>query len=78
LRIPEDVSVAGYDGIRAARHLEPKLTTVRQDTERIGSIAATQLINLIDKPKTTIVEQIIVPGRVEEGKSVARIPEETT
>lgn len=78
LRIPEDVSVAGYDGIRAARHLEPKLTTVRQDTERIGSIAATQLINLIDKPKTTIVEQIIVPGRVEEGKSVARISIETT
>lgn len=78
LRIPEDISVAGYDGIRAARRLEPKLTTVRQDTERIGSEAAKRLISLIDKPKTTIVEQVIVPGTVVEGKSVARILEETT
>lgn len=75
LRIPEDISVAGYDGIRAARHLEPKLTTVRQDTEQIGCLAARELISLIERPKTTIVEQIIVPGRVVEGKSVATISE---
>lgn len=77
LRIPEDISVAGYDGIRAARHLEPKLTTVRQDTEQIGCIAANELISLIEHPKTTIVEQIVVPGKVVNGKSVANITEET-
>lgn len=75
LRIPEDISVAGYDGIRAARHLEPKLTTVQQDTEQIGCQAARELINLIERPKTTIVGQIIVPGKVVEGKSVATISE---
>lgn len=74
LRIPEDISVAGYDGIRATKHLEPKLTTVQQDTEQIGSVAARQLINLIEKPKTTIVEQIIVPGAVVEGRTVATLP----
>lgn len=73
LRIPEDISVAGYDGIRAARHLEPKLTTVQQDTEQIGCKAARELISLIERPKTTIVEQIIVPGKVVEGKSVATL-----
>lgn len=73
LRIPEDISVAGYDGIRAVRHLEPKLTTVQQDTEQIGCLAARELISLIERPKTTIVEQIIVPGKVVEGKSVATI-----
>lgn len=77
LRIPEDISVAGYDGIRAARHLEPKLTTVEQDTEQIGCLAARELISLIERPKTTIVEQIIVPGKVIEGKSVAKLPGET-
>ncbi len=76
MSIPEDISVAGYDGIRAARHLEPKLTTVHQDTEQIGSVAARQLINLIERPKTTIMEQVIVPGKIIEGKSVARIPVE--
>lgn len=73
LDIPGDVSVAGYDGIPATRHLEPRLTTVRQDTEQIGCVAARQLICLIESPKTTLVEQIVIPGRMEEGKSVARI-----
>ncbi len=71
--IPKDVSVAGYDGILAARHLEPRLTTVRQDTEQIGCVAARQLISLIERPRTTLVEQIVIPGKVEEGKSVAKI-----
>lgn len=75
LRIPEDISVAGYDGIRAARHLEPKLTTIRQDTDRIGAEAAKKLINLIERPKTTVIEQVIIPGTVMEGKSVGRIAE---
>ena len=74
LRIPEDISVAGYDGIQFARQLEPRLTTVQQDTEQIGCLAARELISLIERPKTTIIEQVIVPGKVAEGKSVARIP----
>lgn len=73
LKIPEDISVAGYDGIRAARHLEPKLTTIRQDTEQIGAEAAKKLINLIEKPKTTVVEQVVIAGVVMEGKSVGKI-----
>lgn len=76
LRIPEDISVAGYDGIRAAEILEPRLTTVKQDTERIGSMAARKLIDLIETPKTTLVEQVIIPGSVFEGKSVARVETE--
>ena len=76
LRIPEDISVAGYDGIRAAEILEPRLTTVKQDTERIGSMAARKLIDLIETPKTTLVEQVIIPGSVFEGKSVARLETE--
>lgn len=74
LVIPDDISVAGYDGIQASRNIEPRLTTVRQDTERIGSLAAQQLIGLIEKPKTTLVEQTVIPGWVEKGKSVGANP----
>ena len=70
LRIPEDISVAGYDGIRIGRHLEPQLTTIWQDTEKLGSIAAKQLIQLIEQPKTTLVEHVVVEGRVFPGRSV--------
>lgn len=70
LRIPEDISVAGYDGIRVARHIEPKLTTLKQDTERIGYEAAENLISLIEEPKSTLIQVITIAGEVLEGHSV--------
>ena len=73
LRIPEDVSVAGYDGIPLAKHLQPRLTTVQQDTVQIGVVAARELISLIERPKSTNIEQITIPGYLVEGKSVAHV-----
>ena len=73
LRIPEDISVAGFDGIPLAKHLQPQLTTVQQDTEQIGVMAARELISLIERPKATAIESITIPGSLVEGKSVARI-----
>ena len=73
LRIPEDVSVVGYDGIEIARRISPVLTTIVQDTDKIGSLAASKLIDLINNPKSTLIEQIVVDGRLEKGESVANI-----
>lgn len=73
LHIPEDVSVAGYDGIPLAKHLTPQLTTVQQDVEQIGVMAARELIGLIERPKQVVIEQLTIPGHLVEGQSVARI-----
>ena len=73
MSVPGDVSIAGYDGIRIARHIEPQLTTIRQDTQRMGREAANELIELIEHPKTTLVKQIIVEGSVYEGGTVKDI-----
>ena len=73
LKVPTDISVAGYDGLKIARHFEPQLTTIRQDTAKLGSEAAEKLISLIEHPRTTLTEQITVEGTVFEGGSVARI-----
>lgn len=70
LRIPEDISVAGYDGINIAQVLEPKLTTLCQDTAAIGKIAAERLIELIEHPKTTVIEKYTVDGTLFKGASV--------
>lgn len=71
LSIPHDVSIAGYDGIRLGRHLEPKLTTIRQDTDAIGRQAAEKLISLIEHPKSTLIEHVMIEGSLFEGETVA-------
>ncbi len=70
LRIPEDISVAGYDNIAIASKLNPPLTTIEQDTETIGSVAASKLIDLITNPRSTLIEQVVVDGTLIPGKSV--------
>ena len=76
LQIPEDVSIAGYDGIPMMQLMKPRLTTVRQDTNRIGAEAARRLVALIETPKTTIPEITVIPCRLIEGETVAA-PRET-
>lgn len=46
-RVPEDVSVVGFDDQRLSAFLNPPLTTVRAPTEDVGRTAARQLIRLI-------------------------------
>ena len=71
LRIPEDISVMGYDGIHLARVMH--LTTYSQNVKKIGQIAAERLISLIEHPKETAMEQLLVPGELLEGASVKDI-----
>lgn len=73
LRIPQDISIAGYDGITVARVLEPKLTTICQDTAAIGRIAAEKLVDLIENPKTTLIDKFTVSGTLFKGASVKKI-----
>ena len=73
LRIPDDISIAGYDGLTFARILEPRLTTLCQDTETIGHLAAKKLIGLIENPKATIIDKFTVDGRLFPGASVRNL-----
>ncbi|MBC9725367.1 LacI family DNA-binding transcriptional regulator [Streptomyces sp. TRM68367] len=47
-RVPDDVSVVGYDDIPEAAHLLPPLTTVRTDFAEIGTRSLRLLLNRID------------------------------
>lgn len=73
LRIPEDISVAGFDGILLSQVLKPKLTTVKQDSESIGREAAAKLIDWIENPKTSLATQVLIQGKLLEGKTVKMI-----
>ena len=73
LRVPEDISIAGYDGIHMAKMVSPKLTTWQQNTEDLGRIAAEQLIERIEHPRTTPPKHITVQGKLLEGETIRQI-----
>ena len=69
LRVPEDVSVVGFDDIQSAAYQNPPLTTVRQPLRKMGRIAAETLLRRIRRSGTdrqageTMVEpELIVRG----------------
>ena len=68
--IPGDMSVAGYDGILLSQVLRPRLTTYRQDGEAMGQEAVRQLVEIIERPKEWIPQQITIPGKLLEGDTV--------
>lgn len=72
MRIPDDISVAGYDGTRISQLLNPKLTTIQQSTELIGTEAAERLIRTIENPKTALIERVVIEGKLIEGQSVGQ------
>lgn len=76
MKIPQDISVAGYDGTMMSQLLYPKLTTISQNTELIGEEAAKRLIGTIEKPKTTLVERVVIEGSLIPGQSVGVIQPE--
>jgi LacI family transcriptional regulator len=58
-RVPEDVSVMGFDDAFHAKHLWPPLTTVRQPVDTLGEAAAELLLKLLANPGSGPLQTII-------------------
>ena len=61
LRVPEDVSVVGFDDIPSAAFNSPGLTTVRQPLHRMGEIAAKTVIDQVEGNGEYVPEILIAP-----------------
>lgn len=72
ISIPEDISIAGYDGTYFAQMSKPRLTTVEQDTGSIGSLAADLLIQAIRKEPVDN-RKLIVKGTLLKGETVRNL-----
>jgi DNA-binding LacI/PurR family transcriptional regulator len=64
VRVPEDVSVVGFDDMPESAFFYPALTTVRQDFDEVGRTALRRLIAILDKReedlRATITPELIV------------------
>ncbi|MDD4851368.1 MAG: LacI family DNA-binding transcriptional regulator [Gemmiger sp.] len=68
LRVPQDISLAGYDGISLASYCVPRLTTIRQNVERLATRGVEILLHGIEEGTSAVHE--IVPFELLEGESV--------
>jgi LacI family transcriptional regulator, galactose operon repressor len=69
LRVPEDVSVVGFDDIQIAVHYIPSLTTVRQPLRKMGELAARTLLNRIEGGVDLVPEIGVEPDFVVRGST---------
>ena len=77
LRVPEDISVIGFDDIQGAAYSTPSLTTVRQPLAHMGRLAAQTLLARIEGEKDSSPEILIEPELVVR-KSTAQAPRPLT
>ena len=71
IRVPDQVSLIGYDGIPMGRMIRPNLTTYRQDTRTIARETISLLLEAIEDPENHRPRQIKVPGNLIEGETVS-------
>lgn len=64
LRVPEDVSVIGFDDISAAAYTLPRLTTINQPLAEIGRVATQSLLNRIHNTAVAKDEIVVEPKLV--------------
>jgi LacI family transcriptional regulator len=65
LRVPQDVSVIGYDDIDLAANSKPALTTFHVDTVTMGRAAVALLVNRLEYPEAARVTLTIHPTLIE-------------
>ena len=70
-RVPEDISVVGYDGIVIGQYSMPRLTTVRQDTQQLAERGVDALLRSIQRRSPPV--HGLVPFHLIQGESVAQL-----
>ena len=75
LRVPENISVIGFDDILSAAFQKPSLTTVRQPLREMGSKGALMLLQMIANPETqALAETVMQPELIVRESTAAAKP----
>lgn len=70
-RVPEDISVVGYDGIVTGQYSMPRLTTIKQDTKQLARQGVDALLRGFIRNGHPV--HAVVPFQLVHGESVAKI-----
>lgn len=72
LRVPEDISVTGFDDLFFASYTQPPLTTVRQPMQRMGQLAMESLFKLLSGEESVVQVKVEAELIVRDSTSSAR------
>lgn len=72
LRVPNDVSVTGFDGLPLTQYIYPRLTTVRQFEQRLAECGICALLQAISKENEES-EHVLIPFELIKGESVQSV-----
>ncbi|SHH68001.1 LacI family DNA-binding transcriptional regulator [Clostridium grantii] len=71
IKVPEDVSIMGYDNTQISEMVTPALTVISQPFEEMGKVAASNLIKIIEK--SNVVKNTILKHEIIERESVEKL-----
>ncbi|ENN2390586.1 substrate-binding domain-containing protein [Vibrio alginolyticus] len=77
IKVPDDLSIIGYDDIHIAKFMSPSLTTIHQPKYRLGQAAVETLVRKLDEKSTEAQVVQLEPALVER-KSVKRLKSNVT
>jgi LacI family repressor for deo operon, udp, cdd, tsx, nupC, and nupG len=74
MRVPEDLSIVGFDDIRFSRHIDPPLTTIAQPMREIGEGTVRLLLDILSgkvvvPTSVTLPHKLIVRGTTSRARS---------
>jgi len=69
LRVPEDISIVGFDDIPESAHFVPGLTTVRQDFQVLGRLAVEYVVSMIENSDTPVHQRVLQPKLIVRGST---------
>ncbi len=72
IKVPEDISVTGYDGLDIAKYFNPSITTIKQDYDLLGERAFYLLTSMM---KNRSNQRIVINGELIIGDSVSKAKE---
>ena len=75
LRVPEDISIVGFDGVGPARYAAYNISTVRQPVGRMSEAAVAMLIERIENPKLTPEKRVFSGDRILGGSARLAVDE---
>ena len=70
VRVPDDLSITGYDDSALARLRRIDLTSVRQDVDQLGRWAVSAAVERLDHGRAEAREAVLVPQLIVRGSSM--------